>query len=124
MKNGLTVWYCKRKPDAGDGIERFEKPVAYRLRLGFLTIQPASGYDSVVEFGENISKMWNGMAQPYRFWVEQLKEGDRFYVDGVTPSYDIDGDEPEDGWGFDANARVRSVRPQNLAIKFILQKIE
>ena len=68
--------------------------------------------------------MWYAIAQPYEYWVKQVKEGDRFYVDGEKPYIPENKQEPEDGWGYDANARIYSVRPQNLAVKFILQKIE
>lgn len=124
MRNGDLVWYCKRTSPDGSRIETFDRPVQFRLALGHLTIQPSSGYDSVVEFGENIKKMWNCIAQPYGKWFGMIREGDRFYVDGATPNVPADGSEPDDGWGYDANARVYSVRPQNIALRFILQRIE
>ena len=73
---------------------------------------------------QKISKTWNGIAQPYYRWADLLKEGDRFYIDGAKPFIPETDEEPEDGWGFDANARISSVRLQNLAVRFILQKIE
>ena len=124
MKNGLKVWHCKRISKDGDKVEKFSKPIEHILRFHYLTIQPVSGYDAVVEFGENVSKLWYAIAQPYDYWVNEVKEGDRFYVDGIKPEIPINSVEPEDGWGYDANAKVYSVRPQNLAVKFILQKIE
>lgn len=123
MRNGEKVWYCKRISEDGDDLEVFAEPVEFTLKLGFLTIQPSSGYDNVVEFGEKLSKTWNCIAQPYGFWIDKLKEGDRFYVEGAEPD-NLDGSVPEDGWGAKANARIYSVRPQNLAIRFILEKIE
>lgn len=124
MRNGDIVWFCKRTSKDGDRIETFAKPVAITLGIRNLTIQPASGYSSVIEFGENVSKTWTAIGQPYSKWFGYVKEGDRFYVDGASPYMPTDGTEPEDGWGFDANARVSSVRPQNVAVRFILQKIE
>lgn len=129
MQNGLMVYHCKRTSQPNADIETFAQPVAYRLGLGYLTIQPASGYNEIVEFGDKIARTWTAFAQPYSQWVDNLKEGDRFYVDGLTPTYEIDDEtklpiEPEDGWGYDANARIYSVRPQNTAVKFLLQKIE
>lgn len=123
MRNGEKVWYCKRISEDGEKIERFSEPQEITLAFHYLTIQPTSGYDKVVEFGENIIKMWNGIGQPYDLW-KHLKEGDRFYVDGCKPYIPQDKSEPEDGWGFDANARVYSARPQNVAIYFLLQRIE
>lgn len=124
MRNGDIVWYCRRTSKDGDKLETFAEPIPMILGIRFLTIQPASGYSSVVEFGENVSKTWNAIGQPYGRWLGVVKEGDRFYVDGAEPNIPSDGSEPEDGWGYDANARVTSVRPQNYAVRFILQKIE
>lgn len=124
MRNGDKVWYCKRTSPNGSRVETFAKPIELTLAFGHLTIQPSSGYDSVIEFGENVRKMWNCIAQPYGEWFGLVKEGDRFYVDGSMPDIPNNGEEPEDGWGYDANARVYSIRPQNLALRFILQKIE
>lgn len=123
MRNGEKVWYCERISKDGEKLEVFGKPQELILALHHLTIQPASGYDMVEEFGEMTSKTWNAIGQPYGKWMH-LKEGDRFYVDGARPYIPEDGEEPEDGWGYDANARIYSVRPQNLAVRFILQKIE
>ena len=124
MRNGDLVWYCKRLSKDGDELEVFDKPVAIRLGFQNLTVQPMSGYDNVVEFGEDINKTWNCIAQPYKKWFGVIKEGDRFYVDGAEPEIPNNGAEPDDGWGYDANAKVVSVRPQNVALRFILQKIE
>lgn len=123
MKNGEKVWYCKRVLKDGDPLEIFDKPKEFTLGFHFLTVQPMSGYNDVVEFGENIGKMWKAIGQPYDFW-KSVKEGDRFYVDGCVPEIPEDGSEPEDGWGHDANAKVYSARPQNVAVAIILQKIE
>ncbi len=124
MRNGDKVWHCPRISANGDDLEKFGEPVEYTLQYHFLTIQPSSGYDSVAEFGENISNTWNCIGQPYGLWFGKIKEGDRFYVDGATPYIPDDGNEPEDGWGMDANARVYSIRPQNVAFRFVLQRIE
>lgn len=124
MRNGLLVYFCKKTSPKNADIETFAKPVAFRLRLGYLTVQPASGYNDVVEFGDNIGRTWTAYAQPYNEWVGKISEDDRFYIDGIIPDGFNTSIEPEDGWGYDANARVYSVRPQNRAIKFILQKIE
>lgn len=123
MRNGEKVWYCKRISQDGED-ERFDRPQEFTLGFHYLTIQPSSGYDSIVEFGEQIRKMWNCIAQPYDKWVGLIQEGDRFYVDGAKPYIPTNGEEPEDGWGYDANARVYSTRPQNIALRFILQRIE
>lgn len=124
MKNGLKVWHCKRISDEGDRRELFAKPIEYVLRPHFLTIQPASGYDAVSEFGERLNGLWYAMGQPYDYWASQVNEGDRFYIDGAIPFGLESAEEPEDGWGFDANVRVYSVRLQNVGVKFILQVIE
>lgn len=123
MRNGSRVWWCQRTSQDGDDIETFAEPIEITLRIRFLTIQPSGGYDSVVEFGENLGRTWNAIGQPYDYWYGKVKEGDRWYIDGAEPYIPTDGEEPEDGWGADANARVTSVRPQNEAVRFILEKI-
>ena len=122
MRNGEKVWYCKRI-ESEDGVVTFAKPVEITLVLHYLTIQPMSGYMNVVEFGQDIGKMWNCIGQPYDAWTG-VQEGDRFYVDGARPDGISNGVEPDDGWGYDANAEVYSVRPQNLAVRFILRRIQ
>ena len=124
MRNGSIVWWCQRTSKDGDDIEEFAEPIELRLRVQFLTIQPTSGYDSVKEFGENVENTWNCIGQPYDYWFGKVKVGDRWYVDGAEPYIPTDGSVPEDGWGADANARVKSVRPQNYGVRFILEKIE
>ena len=124
MKNGSRVWYCKRTSEDGAEFETFAKPVEYVLRFGFLTIQPMSGYNNVIEFGESVGRTWNAIGQPYDYWFNRIQEGDRFYVDGAEPNIPDDEQEPEDGWGYDANAKVTSVRPQNIAVRFILTRVK
>lgn len=118
MRNHLYVWHCKRT--SGDNAEfpTYVKPQKYELRFNHLTIQPASGYTSVLEFGEKVSRVWNGMASMKEF-AGLFKEGDLMYIDGAEPDEQY---ENELGYGASANAKITSVREQNVMIKLIITK--
>lgn len=118
MRNGSTVYFCKRTSSPDDSIETFAKPVAYILKPMYLTIQPTGGYLDVHEFGEASSITYRGMAIPYRQWEGVFSAGDRFYLN-ITPPIE----EPDEGWGIMADAKITAVRPQNKAIELIIQDI-
>lgn len=122
MQNGAKVYHCKRISDVNAEVELFAPPVEYILRPRYLTIQPYSGnvYDST--FGEFKDYSEKGCANPYEFWNGKIQEGDRFYIDVGKPD-GYDGEEPEYGWGYDANFRVNRVAKQNKTIFFALKSI-
>lgn len=122
MKNGKTVYFCTRTSKAGDEIETFAKPQAFVLRLGFLTIQPASGYMDFQSYGEFVNITHRGIATPYEMWDGVFHEGDRLYLDKVPDGYSNDV-EPDNGWGYDANAKIIAVKPQNRAINIVIRNI-
>ena len=121
MRNGKTVYFCKRTSSAG-AEEVFAKPVPYVLRLHYLTIQPVSGYMDFQSYGEFVDITHRGIATPYEMWDGVFHEGDRFYLDKVPDGYSNDT-EPELGWGYDANAKIIAVKPQNLAINLTIRNI-
>lgn len=121
MRNGDFVYHCVRSETEG-GVEIFEKPVRYRLQANYLTIQPAGGFMDNQAFGEFTDQTNKGIAQPYERWENVFHNGDRFYL-GKVPSGYIEDEEPDDGWGFDANAQVVSVKPQNKTIALTLRNI-
>ena len=122
MRNGSKVYYCSRISDPQDDVEKFDKPVEYVLRPGFLTIQPAGGYMDFQSFGEFINITHNGYATPYEKWIGVFKEGDRFYLNKVPKGF-IENKEPEDGWGIDADAKITAVKGQNLSVRLTIQNI-
>jgi hypothetical protein len=124
MQDESLVYHCKRTSLPNAEIETFAKPLAYRLKPMYMTVQPASGFSNIAEFGENVGKKWTMFCFPIRQWQDQINIGDRFYLDKSARDYVVSDVEPEDGWGYDANARVEDVREQNQYIKVILQKIE
>lgn len=121
MKNGKTVYFCKRISEPGED-EQFSKPQAIVLRLGYLTIQPVSGYMDFQAYGEFVDITYRGIATPYEMWDGVFHEGDRFYLDKVPDGF-LSGVEPELGWGYDANAKIIAVKPQNLAINLTIRNI-
>lgn len=122
MKNGSVVYFCSRTSKPTDDIETFAKPVAYKLKPVFLTIQPAGGFMDNQAFGEFVDITYKAIAAPYERWDGVFKEGDRFYLNRVPDGFEEDV-EPEDGWGYDADAQIYSVRPQNRAISLIIRNI-
>ena len=122
MKNGSVVYFCKRTSEPDDDIETFAKPQAYTLRPQFFTIQPASGFLDTQEFGEFVNITSKGMLFPYERWFGVFHEGDRLYLEKVPDGYTTDV-EPDDGWGYDADAKIYSVKNQNRAIALTIRSI-
>lgn len=122
MRVGTTIYHCKRTSKADSEIETFDKPVKHILRPNYLTIQPNSGsiYENV--FGEYKDYSQKMCAIPYEMWDSQIKEGDRFYLE-ITPKDLESGEEPDDGWGHDADYKVVRVAKQNRTIYYALQSI-
>lgn len=121
MKNGKTVYFCKRISEPGED-ERFSEPQAVVLRLGHLTIQPVSGYMDFQAYGEFVDITYRGIATPYEMWDGVFHEGDRVYLDKVPDGF-LSRVEPELGWGYDANAKIIAVKPQNFAINLTIRNI-
>ena len=122
MKNGSVIYFCSRTSKPHDDIETFAKPVAYTLKPMYLTIQPASGFLDNQVFGEFVELTSKGIASPYDRWYGVFKEGDRLYLEKVPKGFS-DGVEPEDGWGYDADAQIISVKPQNKVISLTIRNI-
>jgi len=122
MKNGSVVYHCKRISPPSSDVEEFDKPQKYVLRPRYLTIQPFTGniYDNT--FGEFRDYTEKGCAIPYEFWENQINEGDRFYLNTVPNGFES-GEEPDSGWGYDADYVVNAVSKQNIAIYFALKSI-
>lgn len=119
MRNGASVWHSVRQTNVNAEITTYNEPKRYTLAFRYLTIQPASGYMSLMEFGEKISKTWTGIANSNIF-SGVFKEGDRMYVDGAEPNAEF---ETEKGYGSTANAVIKSVLEQNQGIRLVIEKV-
>lgn len=122
MKNGSVVYFCSRTSSPSSDIETFSKPIAFVLRPMYFTIQPASGFMDNQAFGEFVDITHKGVAFPYDKWISVFKEGDRLYLNKKPYGFDSDT-EPEDGWGYDADAQIYAVKPQNRAITLTIRNI-
>lgn len=122
MRNGSVVYHCKRISNPNDVNQVFAKPEKYVLKPKHLTIQPFSGniYDNT--FGMFRDYTEKGCAYPYSFWDEKINDGDRFYLDKTPEGFETN-EEPELGWGYDANFVVNQISKQNLVIYFGLKAI-
>lgn len=115
MRISDPIWHCSRNSPDGADIITYSNPKKYITKLGYLTVQPASGYTDTVQFGENVSKVWNIIANR-KIFKGIFKEGDLLYVDGLKP-----GSNTMNGKG--ANALITSVREQNFFIRITIEKI-
>ncbi len=116
MRLGQPIYHCKRTSDEEDDLITYSSPIKYTTRFGFINVQPASGYTDTVQYGESITKIWNGSAN-LDIFNGQITEGDVFYLDGDTPDQNLPN-------GENATALCTSVRPQNRIIRFTLERIK
>ncbi len=112
MKIGKSVWYCK-KLDNGE----YDEPVEIVTRCGYFTVMGKSGYNDIIQFGENISSYLTAIAQPYDLWENTFDNGDLFYCNGNAPSA------KEEWYGENANYVVDNVDYGNMRIKLTLKKV-
>ncbi len=122
MKNGSVVYFCARTSSPSDEIETFAKPVKFVLKPMYLTIQPAGGFMDNQAFGEFVDITHKGIASPYDKWFGVFHEGDRLYLTKKPEGFD-ENEEPVDGWGFDADAQIYAVKPQNKVIALTIRNI-
>lgn len=116
MRFGAVIYWCKRLKEPTD-LQEFEAPEAITLRPQHFSVQPASGYSSIQEFGVNISQYQRVICQPYQLWENKFSIGDVFYIDGVEPSED------EQYYGERANYVVDAIAYQNVGIRLTLKRI-
>ncbi len=116
MKFGESVYYCKKLAEP-NGLEEFSAPVEIVLKPKVFSLQPASGFSGVQEFGNNVNLYQICYCQPYKAWENTFTEGDVFYVDGVVPD-----PEAEETYGAEANYVVDIVAKQNEAIRLALKR--
>lgn len=121
MKLGSVVYHCKRISDKDSEVEEFAPPIRYVLRFNYLSIQPKSGNIYQQTFGEFKDYEQQMCAQPYLKWENEIKEGDRFYIE-LEPDLDTDKIETF-GYGYDANYKVVKRNAQNIAIFYALKSI-
>lgn len=121
MKNGSIVYHCQRTSEPNAEIETFSAPIRHTLAPRYLTIQPNTGNTYESTFGEYKDYSLKMCGSPYEIWDCLIKEGDKFYVDKTPENYG--GEEPEFGWGYDADYRVVKVAKQNRVIYFALKSV-
>ena len=112
------IYLCKRLNNPNEEIGGYDTPVEY-----WINYQPVQGFTSVMQYGERVSKMFRAIVR-FDIFKGVFKEGDLVYLcgkaneDGQNPQTD----NPDYVNGQDANAKVYSVRNQNLAIAVTFEK--
>lgn len=96
--------------DSGNEIKNYDKPIKYSFN-----IQPVTLSSDIQAFGENANKMKVALITNRKKYEGKFKEFDCAYLDGATP-------EGEKINGQNANYRIYSVQPQNVAIRVFFIK--
>ena len=107
MKLGEKIYHCKRLID-DEGMVSYADPQEIVLQLRHCTVQPESGFTSLLQYGEKINDYQKMILQPYERWFGKVEEGDLFYLDGAKPL------PLETENGAFANYEVDSVSNQNM----------
>lgn len=118
MEIGKSIWFSSRIEDENAEIAEFEKPIEIKTRANYITCMSmvARGGLQVLNYGENVSKYWNVIANA-RYFSGKIKEGDLMWVDGEKP---IESVEELYGNGASANALVKSVSQVRATISIVL----
>jgi len=111
------LYLCKRTNESNAEIGVYDTPVPY-----WINYQPIQGFTNVMQYGERVTKMYRAILN-FDQYAGVFKEGDLVYLCGKKNE---DGADPVitstyiNGQG--ANAKVESVRNQNLAIEVTFEK--
>ena len=111
------LYLCKRTNESNAEIGVYGTPVPY-----WINYQPIQGFTNVMQYGERVTKMYRAILN-FDQYAGLFKEGDLVYLCGKKNE---DGADPVitstyiNGQG--ANAKVESVRNQNLAIEVTFEK--
>ena len=119
MRVGQSIWLCKRLYENDEGVIVYDEPKEYKLAFNFLTINSASGYIATLQYGEQLSKVWNMKAKK-PFFDGIFNEGDVLYVEGNKPKTDDKDYVNGDG----ANALVTAVLNHLISYSITLERIE
>ena len=115
MKFGENIYIAQfDKQNSMSGIDVYKKPISFTLRPNYLSVQPASGYTSVMVYGKDITKVWHCTAILDRF-RNVFNENDLLYLDGANPQGEAE-------YGENANAIIDSVSYQNRSIRIVAKK--
>lgn len=112
MKLGDTIYYCKKIKDK---VEEYEAPIPITLKFNYFTLMPASEYNDVAVYGEDIVSRYRAYAK-FSIWGMKFETGDKLYIDYAKP---VDDEE----YGKSANAEITAVLYQNLFIRLEIKKL-
>lgn len=99
-----------KEDDYGNQIGTYSEPKAYMFN-----IQPVTAESEIQAFGELAPKMKRALISK-RVYLNKFKEFDKVYLDGATPNGELE-------FGDNANYRIYSIQPQNVAMMVYFLKI-
>jgi hypothetical protein len=111
------LYLCKRTNELNAEVGVYDPPVSY-----WVNYQPTQGFTDIMQYGERVTKIYRAILR-FEQYAGIFKEGDLVYLCGKKNE---DGTDPVitetyvNGYG--ANAKVISVRNQNLAIEVTFEK--
>lgn len=112
-KENKEVYLCSLIKDSDP--TSYMLPRKFTQRFNYFTIVQASGFLATQVYGQNIDKMFNGIAN-YNIFKGVFKEGDLLYINGAKPS------DEEEYVGQNANAFIKSVNEINHSIQLVIEK--
>ena len=120
MRFGEIIWHSARLNEDNAEISEYAEPTPIRTRANYFSVMPAAsrGFLEVMQYGEDLDSTWTAIAND-RAFHGKVKEGDLFWLDGVTHKADL---EAEYGNGATATAVVKSVAYVNHTISITLTR--
>lgn len=112
MKFGDTIYYCKKVKGE---VEEYQKPIPITLKMNYFSLMPASEYQDVMIYGEDINTRYRAYAN-FRIWGKTFNKGDKLYIDYAEPNYNEEN-------GKDANAEITAVMYDNFFVKIEIRKL-
>lgn len=112
MEFGDSIYFCKRKKGK---VEKYEAPVEIVLKRFHFSLMTTKGLMNTLIYGPDVDNIYIALAPIKEWGRDYFHEGDKFYLDYAKPT-------PEEENGEKANAKIKSVKFQNMFIRLVIEK--
>lgn len=112
MEFGESIYFCKRKKGK---VEKYEAPEEIVLRRFHFSLMTTKGLMNTLKYGKDVDNTYIALAPIKEWGRDYFHEGDKFYLDYAKPS-------SEEENGETANAKIKSVKFQNMFIRLVIEK--